>query len=64
MKYHNITLSEKGAVTLEMPNLAVQYNASGVGCAYGTTSNGIYTTGNQILKGEREGQITSLEWDA
>lgn len=64
VKYHNITIGGAGAVTLETNNLAIAYNAIGVGCPYGTTTNGLYTTGNAILRGEREGGIKALSWDA
>lgn len=64
VEYHNIEVGGKGAVTLVANNLAVQYNAAGVGCSYGTTSNGLFTTGNGILRGERGGSAVDIGWDA
>ncbi len=51
VKFHNL---EDGTITVEQPNLAFSYNASGSGCPYGTTSNGQATTGNFLIKGEKK----------
>jgi hypothetical protein len=62
VKYHNL---EGGLVTVEPKELAVEYNATGVGCPYGTLSNGQLTTGNTIITGEKKGttEMVSLKWD-
>lgn len=62
--YHNIEVAGKAAVTTEANNLTVTYNATGIGCPYGTTSNGLYTTGNIIFRGERGGSFVPFSWDA
>lgn len=64
VKYHNISVGGVGAVTLEANGLNLGYKASGVGCPYGETNNGLYTTGNAIIKGERGGSIVAVSWDA
>jgi hypothetical protein len=63
VKYHNLP---DGTVTLEANELAVQYNATGVGCPYGTLSNGQFTTGNTIVTGEnpKTGTMVNISWDA
>jgi hypothetical protein len=63
VKYHNIA---GGLVTVEGNELAVEYNATGVGCPYGTLNNGQFTTGNTILTGEKKGttEMVNLAWDA
>jgi hypothetical protein len=63
VKYHNIG---GGLITVEANELAVQYNATGVGCPYGTLNNGLFTTGNTILTGEKKGtnEMVNLAWDA
>jgi hypothetical protein len=62
IKYHNFA---DGTVTVESTALAVQYNATGVGCPYGTKTNGQFTTGNTILTGEDiTGAMVPLSWHA
>ncbi len=63
IKYHNLV---DGTVTVEATNLAVTYNATGAGCAYGTLSNGLFTTGNAIVTGEKKGtsEMVEVKWDA
>lgn len=61
--FHNVIQNGKGTITLERTNTSFQYNATGTGCPYGTTSNGLYTTGNTILKGERGGAVVNITWD-
>jgi hypothetical protein len=63
VKYINLA---DGTVTVEPKELTIQYNATGVGCPYGTTSNGLFTTGNTIIKGVKKGTATvvKLKWDA
>ncbi len=63
IKYHNLA---GGTVTVEMTELAVAYNATGVGCPYGTTSNGLLTTGNMIIEGKDKtsGTKVPLKWHA
>ncbi len=61
VKYHNLA---DGTVTVEMPELQLQYNATGVGCPYGTTNNGLLTTGNFIFEGRRGGVKVNIAWDS
>ncbi len=61
VKYHNL---EGGLITVEMPELQVQYNSTGAGCAYGTTTNGLFTTGNFIFEGRRGGAKVNISWDS
>lgn len=42
----------------------VEYKATGAGCNFDTTTNGLYTTGNTILKGIRGGANQTILWDA
>ncbi len=55
-----------GTITGEATNLAVTYNATGFGCPYGTHSNGLLTTSNFILTGEKKGtnEMVEVKWDA
>lgn len=64
VNYHNIVVGGVPAITLEHPNVGTEYNATGVGCPYGTTANGLITTNNVIFRGERNGVIVPLQWDA
>ncbi len=63
VKYHNLP---DGTVTVEATNLAVAYNATGLGCPYGTESNGVFTTGNAIVTAEKKGtsEMVEVKWDA
>ncbi len=64
VKYHNLA---DGTVTVEMANLGeIEYSATGLMCPYGTTSNGILTTGNVILTAEKKGttDMLNLKWHA
>ena len=70
IRYHNLTAggttvgSNEGVkVTVEPVVLGITYNATGANCFYGTTNNGIYTTGNTIVSGEREGNAVTVRWD-
>ena len=55
VKYHNLKGAETVAsgqgetITVEAKELELTYNAFGTGCPFGTTSNGLYTTGNAII---------------
>ncbi len=49
IKYHNLP---DGTITVEAPEVAVEYTATGSGCPYGTHTNGLFTTGNAIVTGE------------
>lgn len=62
--YHNVLVGGFVAVTAAANNLSATYNATGVGCPYGTTSNGLFTTGNIIFRGERGGSFVHFAWDA
>ncbi len=61
IKYHNVA---DGTMTVEATELAVAYTASGAGCPYGTTTNGLYTTGNAIVKGtdKTSGAAVTVKW--
>ncbi len=59
--YHNLA---DGTVTVEVPGLTFEYNATGTGCAYGTTTNGLFTTGNFIFEGRRGGAKVNISWDS
>ncbi len=61
VKYHNI---EGNLVTIEALELAVAYTASGSGCEYGPTKNGLFTTGNAIVEGRRGGVKVNVAWDS
>ncbi len=63
VKYQNLA---DGTVTVEQQNIAYTYNAIGAGCPYGTTSNGLLTTGNFIITGEKKGtsEMVEVKWDA
>jgi hypothetical protein len=61
VKYNNLA---DGTITVEPTELAVKYNATGVGCPYGTLENGQFTTGNTIITGERAGKMVEVKWDA
>ncbi len=63
VKYSNLP---DGTVTLDRQNVEYIYSATGVGCPYGTTSNGLLTTGNFIVTGERKGtnEMVEVKWDA
>jgi hypothetical protein len=75
VKYHNLTNAlvtvksgEGETITVETPPIAtplgVTYNSYGVGCPYGTTTNGKYTTGNLLVQGLREnGAQQVIRWD-
>lgn len=63
VNYHNIDINGITAITLEQPNVGTEYTATGVGCPYGSTSNGLITTGNVIFRGERNGIVVPLRWD-
>jgi hypothetical protein len=76
VSYHNLTNAlvtvnsgEGETITVETPPIAtplgVTYNSFGVGCPYGTTANGKYTTGNVIVQGVKEnGAQQVIRWDA
>jgi hypothetical protein len=72
VKYHNLNAAGEAVetygqtVTAEQKELALQYNATGKDCPYGTTSNGLFTTGNFILTGELDGTSTmdNVSWHA
>jgi hypothetical protein len=66
--YHNV-VEGKGSITVQTPPTATPlgliYNAYGVGCPYGTTTNGKYTTGNAIVEGFTEAAAQrEIKWDA
>ena len=72
VKYRPVTIGGKKALTLEILNLkrtngaevtGLQYNATGVNCAYGTTTNGQLTTANTIIRGQRPaGTFVDVVW--
>jgi hypothetical protein len=66
--YHNV-VEGNGSITVETPPIAtplgLTYNSFGVGCPYGTTTNGKYTTGHAIVEGFTEaGAQREIKWDA
>jgi len=61
IKYHNVGTT----VTVEAINLTnIKYNAKGSSCDFGTTENGVYTTGTAIVEGRRSGAEVEIKWDA
>ncbi len=62
LKYNNLP---DGTITVEASSPAFTYKATGADCPFGTTSNGLFTTGNIIVTGEEEGtgEMVDLEWD-
>ncbi len=62
VKYHNLTA--ENTVTIEAPELTVSYKASGSGCEYGESTNGLFTTGNAIVEGRRGGVKVNVAWDS
>jgi hypothetical protein len=75
VKFHNLTnalvtvkSNEGETITIETPPitepLGLTYNSFGVGCPYGTTTNGKYTTGNVIVQGVKStGGQQVIRWD-
>ena len=68
VKYHaGPTIGGKPTITVEMTNLVIVANASGVACPWGTGKIATYTTGNTILTGAVKGSETEMrevKWDA
>ncbi len=61
--YHN---QVGGTVTVEIKDLAFEYTATGTACPYGTTKNGLFTTGNMILQANKKGgteEPVEISWD-
>ena len=68
VKYHaGPTIGGKPTITVEMTNLVMVANASGVACPWGTGKIATYTTGNTIITGAVKGSTTEMreiKWDA
>ena len=75
VNYHNLKLNaaktehetvksgEGETITVEAKELTLTYNSFGLGCPFGTTHNGLYTTGNAIVSGSRSGIPKAIIWD-
>ena len=75
VKYHNLKLNAAKTehetvasglgetITVEAKELTLTYNSTGTGCPFGTTHNGLYTTGNAIVSGSRGGVAKPIIWD-
>jgi hypothetical protein len=73
IKYHNLDNTGKTVgnnegevVTVEAKEVAVEYQATGKDCPYGTTKNGLFTTGNAIVTGQEDpgSAMLKVRWDA
>ena len=47
-----------------MKELELTYNAVEAGCPFGTTANGLCTTGNAIISASLDGVVVPIIWDA
>jgi hypothetical protein len=73
IKYHNLDSTGKTVgsnegemVTVEAKEIVVEYQATGKDCPYGTTKNGLFTTGSAILTGQEDpgSAMLKVRWDA
>jgi len=64
--YHTVMEGAQSVLTVEQNGIGeVSYEARGAQCEFGTTNNGVITTGNQIITGESTigGAMVNFLWE-